>query len=71
METAMNEFLSRFDTGLLVPLFAIAGSFLIAGISIAARSWQKSREIELKQDMLNRGMSAEEIKMVLEAGSKK
>jgi len=71
METAMTEFLSRLDGPILIPLTAIAGGLIIGLVSIVAGYWHKNREMEVKQDMLNRGMTAEEIKTVLEASSKK
>jgi hypothetical protein len=75
----MNEVLSKFDAGELIGLVAVAGGLLVGllcGVTaIIAGSWQKVRRSEmaaaLKQDMLNRGLSAEDIRTVLEADSKK
>jgi hypothetical protein len=57
----------------IVPVLAIVGGLLIAAIGIFVGSWRKVRQAEmdaaLKQDMLNRGMSAEEIERVLKASS--
>jgi hypothetical protein len=72
------ELLSRFDSGELLGLAAIVGGLLFVTIASVvksvARNWRGIRETEinaaLKQDMLNRGMSAEDIRTVLEAGSK-
>jgi hypothetical protein len=74
----MMELLSKFDSGELLGLIivgiAIIGGFLCGIIGIIAGVWQKVRQAEiaaaLKRDMLNRGMSAEEIRTVLEAGTK-
>jgi hypothetical protein len=77
----LNEFLSRFDSGELIGLIALAGGMLVGlilgimGISLGfyvQRLKYRRAEIlaALKQDMLHRGMSADEICMVLEAGTK-
>ena len=77
----MSEVLSRFNSGDLIGLVAVGGLVLCGlvcgtlGIILGfyARA-QETRQTELtcalKQDMLNRGMSAEEIRTVLEAGAK-
>jgi len=68
----MSDFLSRFNGGELIGLVAVAGGLLCAIVGILSGSWQKVRKAEiaaaLKQDMLNRGMSAEDIRTVMEAG---
>jgi hypothetical protein len=70
----MNEFLSRFNAGETIALVAVAGGLLIpilCGVTaIILDGWIKLRQLALKQEMLNRGMSAEEIRLVLDAGSK-
>jgi hypothetical protein len=74
----MIELLSKFDPEELLGLFlggtAIVGGLLCGIIGIIAGTWQKVRRAEiaaaLKQDMLNRGMSAEDIRTILDAGSK-
>jgi hypothetical protein len=69
----MTDFLSRFNAGELIAFVSVAGGLLVAATAIIAGTWQKTRRTEimaaLKQDMLNRGMSADEIRSVLEAGS--
>ena len=71
----MTDFLSRVDGGELIAIISVGGGILIALLSIAAGMWHKvkSEQIaaDLKKDMLDRGMSADEIKTVLEAGPKK
>jgi hypothetical protein len=71
----MTDFLSRVDGGELIAILSVVGGMLIALVGIAAGVWHKvkSEQIaaDLKKDMLDRGMSAEEIKTVLEAGPKK
>ena len=73
----MTEVLTKFDSGEIIGLVAVVGTFLCGVLGILLGfyvHWQKHRKAEttaaLKQDMLNRGMSAEEIQTVLEAGSK-
>jgi hypothetical protein len=74
----VNEFLAKFDGPHFIGLVAVAGGLLcgiLCGVTaILAGCWQKVRRAEilaaLKQDMLNRGMSAEEIWTVIEAGSR-
>jgi hypothetical protein len=55
----------------IIPVIAILGGFLVAAIGIVASTWRKHRqtemEIALKHEMLNRGMSAEEIERVIKA----
>jgi hypothetical protein len=60
----------KFLAVLLIGL-PIGGGLLCAIISILVQGWIKIRQTELKQDMIHRGMSAQEIQTVLEAGSKK
>jgi hypothetical protein len=70
----MAELLSKFDPGELIGLVAVAGGLLIpilCGVTAILTDYlYKARQLALKQDMLNRGMSAEEIRVVLDAGSK-
>ena len=71
----MTEILSRFNGGELIALVAVAGGLLCGITAIIAGCWNKVRRAEiaaaLKQDMLNRGMSADDIGTVLDAGSKR
>jgi hypothetical protein len=77
----LTEFLSRFKSEELIGLVALTGGMtlgLILGIMGILLGFYgqrlKYRRAEmlaaLKQDMLNRGMSASEICMVLEAGTR-
>ncbi len=70
----MTDLLSKFNAGEMIGLVAVAGGLLVGMVAIIADYWHKIRRAEmegaLKQDMLNRGMSADEIRTVLEAGSK-
>jgi hypothetical protein len=69
----MAELLSRFDPGEFIGLVAVLGGFLCAISAVLGGAWRSVRRAEitaaLKQDMLNRGMSAEEIRTVIDAGS--
>jgi hypothetical protein len=69
----MSEFLSKFNGGELIGLVAVAGGLLCGIVGIISGNWQRVRKAEiaaaLKQDMINRGMSADEIRTVMEAGS--
>jgi hypothetical protein len=71
----MAEFLSYIDSHNIVQLVALlltAICGIVVGVVAIWLGYRKSElTIQLKQDMVNRGMSAEEIKMVLEAAPKK
>jgi hypothetical protein len=71
----MNEFLSRLNPGEMIAIVSICGGLLITLLSVRLGTWHKvrSEEIaaEIKRDMLDRGMSADEIKTVLDAGPRK
>lgn len=70
----MDELLAKFNPGEVIGLVAVAGGLLVGMFAIAMDFWHKIRKAEitaaLKRDMLNRGMSAQEIQTVLEAGMK-
>jgi hypothetical protein len=77
----MSEVLSKFDSGELIGLVAVVGAFLCGlvcgtlGIVLGFYAQaQETRRAELaatlKRDMLSRGMSADDIQAVLEAGAK-
>jgi hypothetical protein len=70
----MSEVLSRLNGGEIIGLFAVVGGLLCAIVGILSGNWQKVRRAEihaaLKQDMLNRGMSADDIRAVMEAGGR-
>lgn len=67
----MNNLLSGEGLAVLVIFIAVAGCVVIAMCGIIAHFWQRARQAEieaaLKQDMLNRGMSADEIAKVITA----
>jgi len=65
----MNDFLSRFDGGELIGLVSVAGGLLIAIVSIVTAGYCKVRKLALKEAMIERGLSAEDICAVLDAGT--
>jgi hypothetical protein len=69
----MVEYLVTYTPGELMGLVSIVGGLICGIVTIAAFYWYSRHKVDvdarLKADMLDRGMSAEEIKMVLEAGS--
>ena len=69
----MNSILTREE--LIIPLVAIVMGCGLGAIGIVTSIWYKLRvkqwEMSLKHSMLERGMSAEEIKTVLEASPKR
>lgn len=70
----MTDLLSKFDAGELIAITSVVGGLLCGITAIVAGTWAKVRRTEiaaaLKHEMLNRGMSADEIRTVLDAGSK-
>jgi hypothetical protein len=73
-ETAVSEIVSRLNNGELLFLVILMGGFLLILVGILASAWLKARQLEvdaaLKKDMLTRGMSSDEIRTVIEAGSR-
>jgi hypothetical protein len=69
----MSEIFSRLNGGEMIGLVAVSGGLLCGLVAIFMGIWHEHRKSEingaLKQDMLNRGMSAEDIRTVLEAGT--
>ena len=69
----MEELLTRFEPGQFIGLVAVAGGMLCGIVGIVMGCWLEMRKVAtaaaLKQDMLNRGMSADEIRTVLDSGS--
>ena len=74
----MEELLHRISGGDIIPILAIVmifGSGLIVSLTaiigrIVYRIRSDATAAQLKQDMLDRGMTADEIKTVLEAGQR-
>jgi len=70
----MENLLAKFDPYELIVLVAVGGGLLIpilCGVAgIITDYFYKVRQLALKQDMINRGMSADEICIVLDAGTK-
>jgi hypothetical protein len=61
------------EPGELIGLVAVAGGLLCGIVGIVMGCWLEMRKVaganDLKQNMLERGMSAEEIQTVLDAGA--
>jgi hypothetical protein len=70
----MSELLSRMSPGEFIGLVAVAGGLfcglvaIVMGIRLEFR--RADLAFSLKKDMLERGMTPEEIRMVVEAGKK-
>jgi len=70
----MYELLSKMEPGQLIGLVAVVGGLVCGIVAIVMGVGLEIRRVELaaalKKDMLERGMTAEEIRVVMEAGSK-
>lgn len=64
----MPDLMSKFSSGELIAVIAIVGGISCAVVAIVADYWFKFQQTVLKREMLARGMSAEEIMGVLNAG---
>jgi hypothetical protein len=73
-QCVMYELLSKVDPGLLIGLVSVVGGLVCGIVAIVMGVGLEIRRVELsaalKKDMLERGMTAEEIRIVMEAGSK-
>jgi len=65
----MTDVLTHFKPGELIALVAVAGGMLIALTAILGGFWHQARLTALKHEMVGRGMSADEIRDVIAAGS--
>jgi hypothetical protein len=69
----MHELLSRIEPAHLIGLVSVVGGLVVAIVAIVMGVGLEIRRVELtaglKKDMLERGMTAEEIRIVMEAGS--
>jgi hypothetical protein len=69
----MTDVFTHFNPGQMIGLVAVAGGLLCGIVSIVMVFWHEIRKAEieaaLKQDMLTRGMTADEIRTVIEAGT--
>ena len=70
----MEEFLAKWNAGEFIGLVAVLIGPMIAVVAIIASQWRRVRIAEmegaLKQQMLDKGMSAAEIEQVMKAGKK-
>jgi hypothetical protein len=71
----MSELLAKLEAGHVVAITAILGTLLMIIIAIIGGYWTSARnqaaENMLKHDMIERGMSADEIQKVLQASGTK
>jgi hypothetical protein len=71
LEQLLEKFPSDEIIGLVLGGLALAGGLLVAIVAIIGAVWHNLRLTALKQDMVEHGMSAEEIRTVLEAGTRR
>jgi hypothetical protein len=73
-QSPMTEVLTKMDPGALIGLVALAGGLFCALVWIILGNgleyYRASLAASLKKTMLERGMTAEEIRLVMDAGSK-
>ncbi len=73
-QRVMYELLSKLEPGQLIGLVSVVGGLACGIVAIVMGVGLEIRRVELaaalKKDMLERGMTAEEIRIVMEAGSK-
>jgi hypothetical protein len=70
----MYELLSKFEPGQMIGLVAVSGGLLCGLVAIVMGIGLEMHRVTLaaglKKNMLDRGMTAEEIQMIMEAGAK-
>jgi hypothetical protein len=73
-QRVMYELLSKMEPGQLIGLVAVVGGLVCGLVAIVMGVGLEIRRVELaaalKKDMLERGMTAEEIRIVMQAGWK-
>ena len=67
----MSDLLTRMDGGQLIGLVAVVGGLLVFLCGTLGHYWHEGRLTALKRDMLDRGMSADEIQAVIAATPRK
>jgi|tagenome__1003787_1003787.scaffolds.fasta_scaffold20537689_2 hypothetical protein len=69
----MSEFLAQFSSSQWIALISIVGGTIFIAFTVAGELWLRAHktniDAKLKNDMLDRGMSADEIRTVLDAGT--
>ena len=63
----MSDLLARIDGGQLIGLVAVIGGLLCGILGILGHFWHEGRLTALKRDLVDRGMSADEIQAVVAA----
>ena len=70
----MYELLSKIEPGHVIGLVSVVGGLACGVVAIVMGIGLETRRVEiaaaLKKDMLERGMTAEEIRIVMDAGSR-
>jgi hypothetical protein len=73
-QRVMYELLSKMEPGQLIGLVSVVGGLACGIVAIIMGVGLETRRVELaaalKKDMLERGMTAEEIRIVMDAGSR-
>lgn len=64
----MSDFLTHFNPGQIIALVSVLGGLSVALAAILGGYWHNGRITALKHEMVSRGMSADEIRAVLDAG---
>jgi hypothetical protein len=65
----MSDLFSQFNPGQIIALVSVLGGLSIALAAILGGYWHNGRLTALKHEMVSRGMSPDEIRAVLDAGS--
>ena len=70
----MHELLSKWSPGELIGLVALSGGLVIGLVAVVMGIWADLRKTALaydfKRELLERGLSPEEIRLVMETGPK-
>jgi hypothetical protein len=70
---AQGSWFNRIGTGEVIPIFVVGGAMVVAVIALAFSLFNKvhhrNTEITFKREMLDRGLSVDEIERILAAKS--
>ena len=65
----MSNLLTEFNPGQIIALVSVLGGLSVALAAILGGYWYNARITALKLEMVSRGMSPDDIRAVLDAGS--